>query len=162
MRQALKRADLFDYFKGQQADIICIQETHLVQAYINVLIKDWNLKYFIAGTSTNSRGVAILNNNTFEYEISSTTLDPDGRFAIIDLDIANLFTITLANIYAPNSDDSVWYSNVLTRLSKKRENSLIVVGDWNTPISEFDTYNYTTPRNPKCRKLINDFVSKKA
>ena len=119
LRQTLKRADLFDYFKGQQADIICLQETHLVQADINCLIKDWKLKYFLAETSTNSRGVAILINNTFKYEISSTTLDPDGRFAIIDLDIANLFTITLANIYAPNSDDSVWYSNVLTRLSKR-------------------------------------------
>ena len=162
LRQALKRADLFDYFKGQHADIICLQETHLVQADLNCLIKDWNLKYFIAGTSTNSRGVAILINNTFECVISSETLDPDGRFAIIDLDIANLFTITLANIYAPNSDDSVWYTNLLSRLSKDRENSLIVVGDWNTPLSEFDTYNYTSPRNPKCRQLINDFMSKES
>ena len=74
LRQTLKRKDMFDYFNNQNADILCLQETHLVQGDVNFLIKDWNLTYYLAGTSTNSKGVAILLNKTFEHTISSVYL----------------------------------------------------------------------------------------
>ena len=67
LRQQFKRIDLFEYFKKSKTDIICLRETHLVHKDLNTLNKEWNIEYFIAGNSTNSRGVAILINNTFEY-----------------------------------------------------------------------------------------------
>ena len=60
LRQQFKRFDLFEYFKKIKADIVCLQETHLVQKDLSTLKKDWNIEYFIAGNSTNSRGVAVL------------------------------------------------------------------------------------------------------
>ena len=154
LRQILKRRDVFDYFKNQNADIICLQETHLVQSDMDSLIKDWNLKYILAGFSTNSRGVAILLNNTFEHKVTNTVTDKEGKYILLDIEIVNLFTITLVNLYAPNSDDSMWYSQFLDLIKKKRENSLIMVGDWNTPLSKIDTYNYPTLRHPNSRRLI--------
>ena len=74
LRQTLKRKDMFDYFNNHNADILCLQETHLVQGDVNLLIKDWKLTYYLAGTSTNSKGVAILLNKTFEHTISSVYL----------------------------------------------------------------------------------------
>ena len=121
LRQNIKRRDLIDYFKNQQPVIICLQETHLVQEDVNMLIKEWNLEYFISGSSTNSRGVAILLNNTFKYSVSKVTRDKEGRFIIVDLDIANLFTLTIANVYAPNTDDSNWYQHCFEQLLKTRE-----------------------------------------
>ena len=153
---------MFDYFNKQNADILCLQETHLVQGDINFLIKDWNITYYLAGSSTNSKGVAILLNKTFEHTISNVTLDHDGRFIIMDIDITNLFKITLVNIYAPNNDDVIWFSQLLEKVSKKRENSLIMVGDWNTPLAKMDTYNYNTVRHPRSRKLINEFLVKES
>ena len=120
LRQSIKRKDLLDYLKEKQPDIICLQETHLVQEDINTLIKEWNIEYFVAGTSTNSRGVAILLNNTFEYKVTKTTRDKEGRYIILDLDIANLFTLTIANIYAPNLDDNKWYQHFFDQLVKTR------------------------------------------
>ena len=120
LRQTLKRNDIFDDFKNQKADILCLQETHLVKEDINTLIKDWNLTYYLAGTSTNSRGVAIVINNTFEHTVKNLTVDKEGRYLLLDLDIVNLFTITLVNIYAPNHDDSVWYKELLSLISKKK------------------------------------------
>ena len=69
LRQQFKRNDIFDYIKNLKADIICLQETHLVQKYLNILKRDWNIDYYLAGNSTNSRGVAIMLNNTFEYSV---------------------------------------------------------------------------------------------
>ena len=80
----------------------------------------------------------------------------------MDLDIANLFTLTIANLYAPNTDDSNWYQHCFEQLLKTRASSLITVGDWNTPLSEQDTYNYNIVRHPKCRELINNFILKES
>ena len=160
LRQVLKRTDLFDYFKSKKADILCLQETHLVTEDINTLIKDWNITYYLSGNSTNSRGVAILINNTFEHSIKNVIKDQEGRYLLIDIDIVNLFTITLVNIYAPNHDDSVWYNDLLALITKKRENSFIICGDWNTPLADIDAYNYTTLRHPINRKIINEFIMK--
>ena len=90
------------------------------------------------------------------------TLDNDGHFIILDLDITNLFKITLVNIYAPNIDDISWYNQLLDNISKKRENSLIMVGDWNTPLSKMDKYNYNSVRHPHCRNSINEFMVKES
>ena len=159
LRQSIKRKDLLDYFKLQKPDIICLQETHLVQEDINMLIKEWNIEYFVAGSSTNSRGVAILLNNTFEYKV---TKDRDERYIILNLDIANLFTLTLVNIYAPNNDDVVWYQQFFEHLVKAKSSSLIAVGDWNTPLTTEDTYNYKVARHSKCRDLNNNFMLKES
>ena len=71
--------DIIDYFKKLKAGIICLQETHLIQRDLNTLNEEWNIEYFIAGNSSNSRGVAILINNTFEYSIDKCFKYPEGR-----------------------------------------------------------------------------------
>ena len=106
--------------------------------------------------------VAILLNNTFEYEVTKVMRDKEGRYIILDLDIVNLFTLTIANIYAPNTDDSNLYQQFFDHLVKTRASSLKTFGDWDTPLSVEDTYNYNVARHPKCRELINNFMLKES
>ena len=54
----------------------------------------------------------------------------------------------------------MWYNDLLTLITKKRENSLIICGDWNTPLADIDAYNYTTLRHPINRKITNEFIMK--
>ena len=68
LRQLFIRRDIFEYIKNQKADIVCLQETHLIQKDLNMLRKEWNVDYFIAGNSTNSRGVMIMLNNTLNIK----------------------------------------------------------------------------------------------
>ena len=105
LRQQFKRRDIFDYIKNLKADIICLQETHLIQKDFNMLSKEWNVDYFIAGNSTNSRGVMIMINNSFEYKVNQCIKDPEGRYVIVKLSIANLINVFIINLYAPNRDD---------------------------------------------------------
>ena len=51
------------------------------------------MDYFIAGNSTNSRGVMIMINNSFEYKVNQCIRDPEGRYVIIELSIANLINV---------------------------------------------------------------------
>ena len=72
----------------------------------------------------------------------------------------NLITIFKNNIYAPNTDDSVWSSNLLEKVQKISNNCDIWTGDLNVPLSENDIYIYPKLRNPKSRKLIKDTIIK--
>ena len=71
-----------------------------MQKDLNTLTKEWNIEYYLAGNSTNSRGVAIMLNNTFEYSVKNCIRDSKGRFIILELTIVNLITFFIINIYA--------------------------------------------------------------
>ena len=92
-----------------------MQETHLIEADIHDLKLEWNIEYLLGGNSTNSRGVAILINNTFEYDILDTIIDDEGRFIVTKLNLIGLCTVTIANIYAPNLDDPDWFDTLFKK-----------------------------------------------
>ena len=56
-------------------------------------------------------GVVILFNNNFNFQISKTLSDPEGRFIICGI-ITNGKHLTLANIYVPNDDDPNFFVSV--------------------------------------------------
>ena len=116
LRQQFKRFDISEYFKKLKADIVCLQETCLAQKDLNTLKKEWNVEYFIAGNSTNSRGVAVLINNSFEYTILSSHKDPEGRYIILEISVTNLYTFFLIDIYGPNRDDPDWFSTLFNKV----------------------------------------------
>ena len=118
LRQVKKRGDFWLKYKELKADVICLQETHLVEADIHDLKLEWNIEYLLGGNSTNSRGVAVLINNTFEYDILETIVDVDGRFIVTKLNLIGLCTVTIANIYAPNLDDPDWFNSLFKKSRK--------------------------------------------
>ena len=160
LRQQFKRNDIFDYIKNLKSDIICLQETHLVQKDLNTLTREWNIDYYLAGNSTNSRGVAIMLNNTFEYSVKNCIKDPEGRYIILEITIINLITLFIINIYAPNKDDLDWFNNLFNIMEPISNNCEIWTGDWNAALSDNDIYNYATLRNPLASQTINNFINK--
>ena len=160
LRQQFKRRDIFDYIKNLKSDIICLQETHLVQKDLTMLSKEWNLEYYIAGCSTNSRGVMVMLNNTFEYKVKQCIKDPEGRYLILELSIVNLINVFIINLYAPNRDDPVWFTTLFDKVKSISNKCEIWTGDWNAALSEIDIYNYAKLRNPMASQVINKFISK--
>ena len=62
-----KRYDVINYMKGKNPDILCLQDTHLITEEVFNLKTIWDGEVILHGMCTNSRGVAILLNNTFEH-----------------------------------------------------------------------------------------------
>ena len=127
---------------------------------MNTLNKEWNIEYFIAGNSTNSRGVAILINNTFEYSINKCIKDPEGRYIIIEISITNLFTFFFINVYGPNRDDPEWFNILFDKVGILTNGTEIWTGDWNVALSENDFYNYSKLRNHLSSNTINNFMDR--
>ena len=111
-----KRGDMWLNFQKSGMDIICLQETHLIEEYLDTLVKEWNIEFIISGNSSNSRGVAILINNTFEYKIDSINKDKEGRYIILNLTINNSISILIVNVYGHNNDNPTWYENLFKKI----------------------------------------------
>ena len=65
----------------------------------------WGYKGFVSTFNSQSRGIAVLFNNTFEYKSHAPPVkDPEDRFCILDLTLFQQ-RFTLAAVYRPNNDD---------------------------------------------------------
>ncbi|CAH3030879.1 unnamed protein product, partial [Porites evermanni] len=64
------------------------------------------------------------------FQISKTYSDPEGRFIICDLTV-NGKQLTLTNIYAPNNDDSNFFTSVFSHLADfNASESLDLIDAW--------------------------------
>ena len=69
LRNKIKRYDVINYMKSKKVHILCLQDTHLTSDDEADLKSIWEGEILLHEVNTNSRGVAILLNNTFEYKI---------------------------------------------------------------------------------------------
>ena len=160
IRDRNKRGDMWLLFQKMKADIICLQETHLIDQDLNQLKLEWNVEFFLSGNSSNSKGVAIILNNTFEYEVSDKIIDREGRFIILKILVNNLIPLQIVNLYGSNQDNPEWFKNLFLNVDRQNSDFVVFTGDWNTTLSEKDTYNYQFQRNLKSRTEINNYIIK--
>ena len=104
-----------NYLKNLKAKIICLQDTHLTESDCNDCRNLWDGEIILHGQRTNARGMAILINTTFEYQIKSIEKDSQGNTIISDLQIQDI-SLRLLNVYGSNTDDITFYNNVNKRL----------------------------------------------
>ena len=153
LRDRTKRCDVFVRAKARHTDILFLQETHWTETDYTDLKKDWNIEIIISGNSTTARGTAILFNKTFEYKIHNTIIDKNGRYTILDIEIALIGRITIGSIYAPNENIEPFIDDLFEKINNINNVFHIIGGDWNM-IQDFnmDTYNYEKWNNKRKSK----------
>ena len=63
-------------------------------------------------------------------KIHKEIIDPNGRYIILDIEIEGL-QMTLANIYAPNYDDTSFFINVIQLIESLPKDHQIIGRDFN-------------------------------
>ena len=129
-----KRDDVITYLRDTNANIVCLQDTHLKQSMESHVRKIWNGEVYCHSISSNARGVAILLRNNFEYTISHTEKDDNGNLMIMDLNIEDL-KIRLVNIYGPNADDTDFYLYVRSKIYSSQQDHIVICGDLNLTLN---------------------------
>ena len=71
-------------------NIICLQDTHLTKNEENELRSQSNCECLVSGFKSNSRGVAILLMNNFEYKINGSKTYDDGNMIYVDLTLGSI------------------------------------------------------------------------
>lgn len=110
--------------------IAFIQETHLKTLDIARLRCGWVGQLFHSTFQGKARGVAILVNKNVSFTLSSSLVDPNGRYVTVTGSFYNV-NVILANIYAPNCDDPHFFTRVLGRIPCLNTHTLIMGGDFN-------------------------------
>jgi len=82
-------------------------------------------------------------------------VDPNGRFVICDIE-TNSKLLTLANVYAPNEDDPVFFQAVFGHLPSFHCEEIIIGGDFNLVLDKIFvktliclTYGEFSTRKPR-------------
>ena len=153
-----KRYDVINYMKSKKVDILCLQDTHLKNEDEYNLKTMWNGDVILHGIHTNSRGVAILLNNTFEYSIKKFEKDSAGNMIILNLQISDI-SVKLINIYGPNTDDHEFYNIIGRHIDENEQDYIIWCGDFNLTLNpKLDCFNYSNINNPKSRQTTLNII----
>ena len=160
-RNRVKRTDIFDKAKKEHVNILCLQETHIIPEDINMIKDDWNVEFYISGKESNSGGVLIALENNFEYICHMSIADDQGRYLILDIELAGVARFLLINVYGPNEDQPNFYIDMFNIIENLDTKNLILVGDWNIVMNyELDTLNYKKNKNPRSREFFLEYMER--
>ena len=79
-----------------------LQETHSTKKIESKQIAEWGCHIEFRHGISNSKGVAIMFANDYEFQILNVFTDNEGRFIMIEVTI-NDHPFVLVNIYAPHA-----------------------------------------------------------
>ncbi|MFL0247663.1 exodeoxyribonuclease III [Candidatus Clostridium stratigraminis] len=156
IRAAMQKGFL-DYFKEEDADIFCIQETKLQAEQINLELEGYH-QYWNYAEKKGYSGTAIFTKAeplNVSYGLNIEEHDKEGR--VITLEFQDFYMIT---VYTPNSKEKLarldyrmnWedaFRSYVMELDKVKP--VIICGDLNVAHSEIDL------KNPKTNRLNAGF-----
>ena len=139
MAQVKKRRAIFDFHR-QNSDILILQETHSTPDCEEIWENEWGGKAIFSHGTSLARGVAILTSKEIYSIMSNIYIDLEGRYIIVDV-MENDTKITLVALYAPNTDDPLFFQQI-AKLLRDREEKKILIGDYNLTLDvEMDRLN---------------------
>ena len=99
-------------------------------------VKGWKNIYRANGKQKKA-GVAILISDKINLKIKNITKDKEGHYIMIRGSIQEE-DITIINIYAPNIEVPQHIRQTLTDIKGEIDRNIIIVGDFNTPLTPMD------------------------
>ena len=154
-----KRREVFNYLRNKSYSLLCLQDTHFTKNMENIIRAEWGYKAVFSSFSSQSRGVAILFNNNFEFSIFNSYIDNSGNYIVLDIEI-DKHRITLVSLYGPNSDDPNFYDKLHKLILQQGNRDILLVGDWNLLLDpNTDGKNYKHINNPNARQRVLKLIT---
>ena len=152
-----KCRDVITFLKGKHLNICCIQDTHYTDKTIPFVRSLWDYECYFSNYSSQSRGVAILINNNFDFKYINSEIDDTGSYIRLDFSSQEI-VITIFCIYGPNNDNPEFNNRIRGKLLTI-DNACILVGDFILVIyPEKDYQNYVNINNPKARDFVLEIL----
>lgn len=148
-----------NHLKKLKADVCLLQETKLSDSEHKKLKTQHFNQIYYAAYNSKKRGISIMINKNTPLIHKHIISDPEGRYIIISRTINNV-SITIANIYGPNTDDPTFYHDFFTSLQDFLASIIIIGGDFNTvinPIEDSATTSHHT-KNWHSTQIIKQYM----
>lgn len=148
-----KRKKILSVLKEDKADVVFLQETYLSDNEHNTLKTEWVGQVYFSSYKSHSRGTCILINREVPFILGNLATDPNGRFVMISGTI-NGTSITFLNIYAPNSDEPTFISDMVLMFNENCKGLGVLGGDFNVTLCSNDKSNQAKASNLKSAKVL--------
>ena len=143
----VKRKDVLNFLRSKKPDIVFLEDIHIKRENVDRLLNEWGHKDIVAPGQSNSRGVAILFNNTFQYNLRETYSCPKGNYVLANVEMLES-NVTLGCVYGPNEDNAEFYKMFFEKIENMGNDKVIIGGDWNFVLKpELDYLNYKRTNN---------------
>ena len=103
----IKRQDFFLRCRSQY-DISVLIDAPSTTNVENQWHTEWGYDAYFTSYASNSRGVAILFKNSFEFKVHRDIKDKNANFIILDILVSD-YRFTLVAVYGPNKDNPVLF-----------------------------------------------------
>lgn len=157
----VRRRKIFNYLHHLKAHVVLLQEVHSDTEVEKFWRSEWGGEIYFLHGSSNARGAAILLKRNFPFKTLQSINDGDGRVVAISIDMLDR-QYTIANIYAPNTDDKQFFINAFAMLEQLGNDLAIVAGDFNTVLNvKLDIKGGKGCSNVKTREFLNEALLQK-
>ena len=102
VRDKNKQARLFQWSKQQKANILFLQETHIMKDIQHSFHRQFNGTVLHSPGTSNSRGVTVLIHSSISHKVINSHCDTLGNSMILIVEI-NEQGYSLINVYEPNN-----------------------------------------------------------
>ena len=151
-----KRHRLADWIQKQDPYICCLQANHFrPRDTYRLKVRGWK-KILHANGNQKKAGIAILVSDKIDFKKKTITRDKEGHYIMIKGSIQEE-DITVVNIYAPNIGAPQYRRQMLTAIKGEIDSNIIIVGDFNTPLSPMDR---SSQMKIKETQALNDTLNK--
>lgn len=118
--------------------MICyLQETHLASKDApRFKVRVWKTIYHANGHQKEA-GATILISDKLDFKPKNIIRDEEGHYIILRGSVQQQ-DLTIINIYAPNMGAANYKDQLITKSKKHFDKNTIIVGDFNTPLTEMD------------------------
>ena len=156
----VKRKDVFCFLREKNFSVYFLQDTHFTGEMEERVKREWGYDVYFSNYAQNSRGVAILIKNNFEYKLIDSVGDINGNFLVIRIKAFEK-EFVLANVYGPNEDKPEFYTNLEDIISSfETLDNIIIAGDWNLVMDyNLDYCNYKRKNNVHAREKVIDVAT---
>ena len=118
-----KRRDVLNFLKQKKFSIYLLQDTHFTANDFHLVRSIWGYEILVSPGRSDSRGVAILFNNNFEFKIKTINRDENGNFLIVHFSSMEI-DMLLVTVYGPNKDDPDFYHTLKETIPKSIHTSV--------------------------------------
>ena len=158
IRSRRKRLNVFRQLKLNKYDIICLQETHILEHDLDAWKKEWGGDLFLSKQTSQSGGLVTLFSK--RLSVNEATLEfSSPRLLAVKARIQDK-TITIVNVYAPSDlkDKLLFFNKIEDTVKKIKTDNMLVCGDFNSVLSNSIDIVSGDPHDQRLVGRFNSFV----
>ena len=150
---------VLQYLRRYKVDIVFLQETHLSPGSGDTFAASWGSHRYFAKYSSYSRGVVTLIHKKLPFQHYATVLDAQGRYVVVHGSLAG-HEVLLLNIYAPNTDDPGFFTEIRALIDLLPCDALLWGGDFNLLLeASLDSTAVRPANKPLSLQILRDTCS---